>query len=121
VSSESRQYPTAPDASYSGQKGKGYQAQIVETIVNSEDPEEKKSKLNLITYVDLKGAAKSDSAALIPAIDYLVENNLKPESLTGNTLYGGQDNYEYGSANGIKLVAPVPGKEGVAKYEQIKG
>jgi hypothetical protein len=42
----------------------------------------------LITYVELKGAAKSDSAALIPAIDYLLENNLKPESLTGDTLYG---------------------------------
>jgi hypothetical protein len=37
------------------------------------------------------------------------------------SLNGRQDNYEYASANGIKLVAPVPGKEGVVKYEQIKG
>jgi hypothetical protein len=45
VSSDSLQYLTDPDASYSEHKGKGYQAQIVETIVNSDDPEEKKSKL----------------------------------------------------------------------------
>jgi hypothetical protein len=115
VSSGSLQFPTDPDASFSGHKGKGYQAQIVETVVASDDPEVKKRSLNLIVHVEVEGAAKSDAAALRPAVDHLVENDLKPEKLLADTLYGGQENYEYAAANGIELVAPAPGKEGTSK------
>ena len=48
-------------------------------------------------------------------MDYLVENDLKPETMLGDTLYCGQDNYEYAAGFDIELVAPVPGKEGTPK------
>jgi hypothetical protein len=115
VSSESLQFPTDPDCSYSAHKGKGYQAQICETVVLSDDPEVKKENLSLITYVEVEGAAKSDAAALKPAIDQLEENDLKPEEILADTSYGGQDNFNYAAGKDIKLVAPVPGKEGTPK------
>jgi hypothetical protein len=115
VSSESLQYPTDPDASYDAHKGKGFQAQIVETYTPSHDPEVKRSSLNLITYVEAEGAAKSDSAALRPALDKLEKEGLKPEELMADTLYGGHENYAYAAEKGVLLVAPVPGKEGAPK------
>ena len=115
VSSESLQYPTDPDASFSGHKGKGFQAQITETVVASKDPKVKSGSLNLIVDVEVEGAAKSDAEALPRVVDRLSENNLKPEKLLCDTSYGGQDNCEYAESKGVELVAPVPGKEGAPK------
>jgi hypothetical protein len=115
VSSESLQYPTDPDASFDGHKGKGYQAQIVETYIPSRDPEEKSAGLSMLVYVEVEGAANSDSAALAPAVDKLVEENLKPKQLAADTSFGSNKNCAHAAANGIKLVAPVPGQEGAPK------
>jgi hypothetical protein len=121
VSSESLQYPTDPDASYDGHKGKGYQAQIVETYTPSRDPEVKRASLNLITYVKVEGAAKSDSAALRPAVDKLDEEGLKPRELLADTSHGGHENFVHAAAKGVALAAPVPGKEGAPKAGKDAG
>jgi hypothetical protein len=73
VSSESLQNPTDPDVSFDGHKGKGFQVQVVESYTASDVPEVKKLQFNLITGVKLEGAAKSDSAALAPMVDELVQ------------------------------------------------
>ena len=86
-------------------------------MVPSHDQEVKRTSLNLIVDVAVEGAAKSDAAALKPVVDRLVENGLKPKELLADTLYGGQENCEYAAANGIDLIAPVPGREGAPKKD----
>jgi hypothetical protein len=75
ISSDSLQNPSDPDATYSGHKGQGFQAQIMETY--SED--KKETVLNLITHVEVEPSHNSDAHALIPAIEYVKEQNMMPE------------------------------------------
>jgi hypothetical protein len=117
VSSESLQFHTDPDASF-GRKGKGHQLQLCETVVMSDDKEVKRGSLTVVTYAHVEGAAKSDSRALQPAIVSLAKNGLKPEIMLADTVYGGQDNYQYAADHGIELIAPVPGKEGPPKADK---
>src|SRR3990167_8593208 len=46
VSSDSLQNPSDPDAGYSGHKGQGYQAQVMETYCDSDDEDRKSTRLN---------------------------------------------------------------------------
>lgn len=101
-SSDSLQNPSDPDASYSGHKGKGYQAQVSETC-DDENPFE------VITCVRVEQASDSDSDALEPVMDELESTGKKPQELQADTSYGGQDNYEAAKDRGIELIAPVPG------------
>ena len=61
VSSASLQNPSDPDAGYSGHKGQGYHAQVMETYCDSEDEQIKERTLNLITHVEVEPAHVSDA------------------------------------------------------------
>jgi hypothetical protein len=116
ISADSLQNPSDPDATYSAHKGKGYQAQLLETC-NSGDSAgkteegEKKKDLNLILYVDVEGARKHDGAALIPTLESLKEKGYETDTLLADTAYGSDENYEYAAKNGINLISPVAGKK----------
>lgn len=103
VSSASLQNPSDPEAGYCGHKGKGYQAQVMETY--SED----KSQPNLITHFKVEPANASDCNALLPAIEDAKERGLAPTELLADTLYGSDDNVETAKELGITVIAPVMG------------
>jgi hypothetical protein len=119
VSGSSIQSPTDPDAGFSGHKGKGYHAQIMETC--SDDPLELDEKgneikpLNLITYVQTESADKHDAHALVPAIEEVISEGLAPTEILADTAYGGDNNQQYAAEKGMELVAPVPGTKHKAK------
>jgi len=106
VQSDSLQNPSDPDATYDAHKGKGYQAQIMETFSDNKD----KDELILITHAKLEQAHISDAHALLPAIADCVARNLGPAIILADTLYGGDDNVETAKAQGVEVVAPVMGR-----------
>ena len=79
VSCQSLQNPSDPEAGYSGHKGQGYQAQVMETFCDSEDPRVKARTLNLITHVAVAPASESDSRALLPALTDTQARELGPQ------------------------------------------
>ena len=103
VKSSSLQNPSDPDAGYSGHKGKGYQAQIMETY--SED----KSQPNLITHIKVEAANESDANALLPAIADAAKRDLAPKELLADTLYGSDENVETAKELKVTVIAPVMG------------
>jgi IS5 family transposase len=103
VKSISLQNPSDPDAGYSGHKGKGYQAQIMETY--SED----KSQPNLITHIKVEAANESDANALLPAIEDAATRDLAPTELLADTLYGSDENVETAKELKVTVIAPVMG------------
>jgi len=107
IASDSLQNPSDPDATYSGHKGQGYQVQIMETFC--EDEGKKEQTLNLITYVHVEPAHHSDANALMPAIESAEEQNLKPEELSADSLYGSDDNSERAKQHDVELIAPTMG------------
>ena len=107
IASDSLQNPSDPDATYSGHKGQGYQVQIMETFCDDQDKKEK--SLNLITHVEVEPAHNSDANALVPAIEAVEEQNLKPQELIADSLYGSDDNCEYATEHEVELVAPAMG------------
>jgi hypothetical protein len=109
ISSGSLQNPSDPDASFSGHKGQGYHAQIVETYSQTDGTDSDEHPLNLITYVSVEGANEPDSAALIPAVDALIDKGLAPEVIAADTAYGGDSDSEYAAAKGIELLGPDGG------------
>lgn len=110
ISSDSVQNPSDPDAGYSGHKGQGYSAQIMETYCTSEDKEEKQQTLNLITYVEVESADNSDAKALMPAIEKSEENNFKPKEMLADPLYGSDENCEKAKTKKVEIISPVMGK-----------
>jgi hypothetical protein len=102
ISSGSLQNPSDPDAAFSGHKGQGYHAQLVETYTPADNLDEADERpLNLITFVKVEKANESDAAALIPVLDELEKNGLKPEVLTADTAYGGDANFVYAASKGV--------------------
>jgi IS5 family transposase len=99
------QNPSDADATYNGHKGPGYQAQLAETC----SPE---NEAQLITAAIPQTAAESDSDALPPMLDQLEENDLLPETLYADTLYGSDENEQACAERGVDLQAPVPGAPG---------
>jgi hypothetical protein len=67
VSSDSLQNPSDAGAGYSGHKGPGYQAQLMETYQDKK-PEGKATQPNLITYLDVEPSNCSDADAPPSAI-----------------------------------------------------
>ena len=63
VSSDCLQNPSDPDAGYSGHKGEGYHAQIMETYQDPK-PEGNNVQPDLITYIDVEAANVSDTPRL---------------------------------------------------------
>jgi len=109
ISSNSLQNPSDPDATYSSHKGQGYQVQVMETYKETKDPEKKSQTLNLITHVAVEKACESDANALIPAIESAQKQDLCPEELAADSLYGSDDNHEQAKKLGVELVAPTMG------------
>ena len=112
VPSDSLQNPSDPDAGYSSHKGKGYQAQVVESYVETSDKEEKKKQLSLITHIAIESADKHDANALIPAIEDLKERNISPKELLADSLYGSTSNCRKAmKEHGVEVIAPLmPGR-----------
>jgi hypothetical protein len=85
IASGSMQNPSDPDATYSGHKGQGYQAQIMESFTRTEDPKKKAQQLNLITHVAVETACKHDVHALEPAIEDTKARGISPKTLVADT------------------------------------
>lgn len=106
VPSDSLQNPSDPDAGYSGHKGKGYQAQVMETYSS----DAKKKQLSLITHIEVEAADKSDANALLPAIENTTNKKVAPKELLADSLYGGDDNIQSSKQKyGIEVIAPTMG------------
>ncbi len=109
VSSASLQNPSDPDAGYSGHKGQGYHAQVMETYCDSEDEQIKERTLNLITHVEVEPAHVSDAHALIPALESAKEMGLVPEEVLADSLYGSDQNGEKAKKMGVEIISPAMG------------
>src|SRR3954470_15808212 len=97
------QNPSDLGASYSGHKGPGYQVQLAETCVPS-------NEVQLITAALPQTASEPDAGAVVPMIDQLDHAGRKPEELLADTLYTGDENVQAAAARGVDLVGPVPGR-----------
>jgi hypothetical protein len=107
IACDSLQNPSDPDATYSSHKGQGYQVQIMETFTGSEDQQEKKQTLNLVTHVAVEKACEHDSDAMIPAIEDTQKRDLGPNSVLADTLYGSDDNHQEAKDRQVDLIAPT--------------
>jgi len=129
VASDSLQNPSDPDATYSGHKGQGYQAQIMETYSTTSTAENDMAAgnadesdapgLRLITHLAVEQAHQSDAHALIPAIESAKDRGLAPAEVLADSLYGSEKNIEAAKAMGTEVVAPVPGGEGKGKSSSL--
>lgn len=114
IASDSLQNPSDPDATYSGHKGQGYQVQVMETY-STENADNAKDSLRLITHVQVEPAHQSDANALIPAIESTEAAGIKPREILADSLYGSDDNCREAEKHDVEVVAPVmggPEKEG---------
>ena len=93
------QSPYDPDASY-GHKGPGYSAQITETCNN-------KDKTEIITDYEVHGAARSDIAKMLPAIDRLESAGLKPKTFFADGGYPSVPSSLKVVEKDIDFIAPV--------------
>jgi len=109
VPSDSLQNPSDPDAGYSGHKGQGYQAQVMETYCDSKDEDLRAQTLNLITHVDVESACIGDVHALIPALESTSERELAPAEVLADSLYGSDDNCERAREMGVDVISPTMG------------
>ncbi len=103
------QNPSDPDATYDAHKGQGYQVQIAETC----HPD---NEVQLLSAAVPQTAAASDTAALPEVLDELEADQLLPESLLADALYGSDDNVQHAKERGVELVAPT--KEGARQVEE---
>lgn len=124
IPSDSLQNPSDPDASYGGYKGQGYQVQVMETYEDnrgqddkdkSHDDEEEEEdsndkSLSLITHVEVEQAHKSDSEALLPAIESTDKRDLKPKELGADAAYGGDENVEQAREQDVEVTSPLKGR-----------
>lgn len=106
ISSDSLQ-GSDPDATYSGHKGKGFSAQIMESY----DPKRPAEATvpNLITYAEVEPAHLSDVHATLPAIDAVQRLGLGPQQVVADTAYGSDENVLGAQECGVELVAPAAG------------
>lgn len=109
IPSNSLQNPSDPDATYSGHKGQGYQAQVMETYTDTEDRKEKDETLNLITHIQVEPAHNSDANALIPAIESTTKRDIGPKEVLADSLYSSDDNCQEAKEKGVDVVAPTMG------------
>jgi hypothetical protein len=114
------QNPSDGTATFSGHKGAGYSAQIMETFTDrrgaegsgSEDGEwEEGPDLNLVTYVHVHPAHIHDCHALLPALEGAAELGMTPDELLADTAYGSDANWAAAAEEGVALVSPAGGKD----------
>lgn len=101
VSSDSLQSPHDPDATYSGNKGKGYSAQILETSTSG-------NPTQLITAVEVMPAYESDQKATVPMVEKVIAAGLAPKEVVADTAYSGAKNAAELAKEGVNLLAPAP-------------
>jgi hypothetical protein len=108
VPSDSLQNPSDPDAGYSSHKGQGYQVQVVENYTDGDD-----KQLSLITYVDVESADKHDAGSLLPALEKLEQQEVAPQQILADSLYGSDSNCEQAlEKHGVIVIAPaMPGNQ----------
>ena len=114
VPSDSLQNPSDPDAGYSSHKGKGFQAQVAENYAESDNTNDKEGpKLSLLSYIDVESADKHDANALLPAIEKLENEDVKPQEILADSLYGGTSNCDKAKKDHkVEVVAPLmPGNQ----------
>src|SRR4051794_18541413 len=97
------QNPSDLDATYDGHKGPGYQVQITETCVPS-------NEVQLITAALPETACDPDAAAVPAMLDQLEKAGRLPDELLADTLYTGDENVQAAAARGVDLIGPVPGR-----------
>ncbi|MFH1740093.1 MAG: transposase, partial [bacterium] len=112
VPSGSLQNPSDPDAAYDKHKGQGYQVQIMETYQEKEG----EAGLDLITYVDVEPANRSDMDSLLPAVKSTEGRGCKPEELVADGGYGSDENVEKALKENVEVVAPA--NKGVSAEEE---
>lgn len=106
ISSGSLQNPSDPEAGYSGHKGQGYTAQVMETYSENKEA----TTLNLLSYAEVTAANVSDAEAVVPAVEAVEERGMAPETLLADSLYGGDENVRSVADKGVELVSPVMGR-----------
>lgn len=106
------QNPSDLDATYDGHKGPGYQLQITETCVPS-------NEVQLITAALPQTACEADASAVVPMLDQLEQGARMPAELLADTLYTGDENVEAAATRGVDLVGPVPGRPINADAESL--
>jgi hypothetical protein len=107
------QNPSDPEASYDGHKGPGYQVQLSETCA----PE---NEVQLITSTLPQTAVESDTVALPEVLDDLEEQELLPESMLADTLYGNDENVCKAEERGVEIVSPTKEYDEEAAPEEQK-
>jgi hypothetical protein len=120
IPSDSLQNPSDPDAAYSGHKGQGYQVQVMETYVATDEPKTRETTLNLITHVQVEPAHQSDAKALLPAVESTQQRGLAPTEILADSLYGSDDNCQKAKELGVEVVSPTmgePKKEAISLSE----
>jgi hypothetical protein len=117
ISSGSLQNPSDPEAGYSGHKGQGYQAQVMETYVSiartmGDDGKAEGGDvpLRLITHVVVEPANVSDAHALLPAIEGATRLGLAPAEVLADSHYGSDKNVVAAAEAGVEVISPVMGQ-----------
>jgi len=100
VAADSLQNPSDPDATFSGHKGQGYQAQIAETCHEENDFE-------LITYAEVEGAHNSDQNAPGRVQENLIERGHAPQTAVVDPGYMSGENIVEAETRGIDLQGPI--------------
>jgi hypothetical protein len=111
IPSNSLQNPSDEDATFSGHKGQGYHAQIMETYADTRDEENAQPAVKLITHVSVEPAHIHDSQAVIPAIKDTQAKGLAPKEITADTAYGSDENTLATAEMGVELFSPTAGKD----------
>lgn len=96
------QNPSDPEATYSGHKGPGYQAQIAETC-------SKKNEVQLITYALPETSCEPDCGAVDPAMNKLQKEGHLPDKMFADTHYGSDGNVVSCESRGVELISPASG------------
>jgi hypothetical protein len=100
VESDSLQSAHDAGVTYSGKKGKGYEAQVAETCV-------KGNATQLITEVEVTRSCQSDQKATVPVVEALEKAGHKPKEVVADTAYSGGENAAALAAKGVNLLAPA--------------
>jgi hypothetical protein len=111
VHSDSLQSPYDPEVTYSGHKGKGYEAQVAETC-------DEENLCQIITLAEVTPSSASDTEVTVPAIDSLAERNAQPDEIFADTLYGSGRNAFESERRGTELVSPVAGPTPGESHEE---
>jgi len=102
-SSGSLQSPSDPDVTY-GHKGKGYEAQLVETCGEN-------NPFEAVTAVSVNGANESDQQHVLPILDQVARTcGATPETLHTDAGYGSGENIVGAEESGTDLRAPIGSK-----------